>query len=204
VNHFSPDDFWTDSPSLTICPRLVALMTATELFYEAVPRPRFVALETLREKRTGYAADERSSVDLLQQEFPHVDFSDLSVHGEDIPKGEDNDAVRARACAFLEGPLTNMEEEAVALVTHKGWLRELRGTLKGFFDEGLLRVDFDVHKWDQTLYKNAEIRVATCGWEGDQLTSIVSRSVDNALGSVVHEACKPIIEKIAKQTSRDS
>mmetsp|Transcript_32514 Transcript_32514/g.67811 ORF Transcript_32514/g.67811 Transcript_32514/m.67811 type:complete len:324 (-) Transcript_32514:1438-2409(-) len=204
-----------------VSPLRRALMTATELFLtskehgttsaivnedeSAHPSPKFVALESLREKRTGFAADERRSVDELEQEFPHVDFSDLrDTSRAPIPIGEDNQTVRARGRAFLEDKLANeVSDEAVALVTHKGWLRELRKTLRSYVDQGQLHVDFDLDEWDQTLYKNAEVRVAEFGWEaqdGDDdeypqftLTSIVSRSVENAMSSVVENAVKHLI-----------
>jgi len=114
-----------------VSPLRRALMTATDLFLreqDASYSPKFVALEALREKRTGFFADERSSVDVLEKEFPHVDFSDLrSRQEDDIPKGEDNAAVRARGREFMEGYFANtIQQHSVALVTHKGWLREHR------------------------------------------------------------------------------
>jgi broad specificity phosphatase PhoE len=191
------------SPKLVlVSPLRRALMTATELFSTTVPKPKFVALEALREKRTGFFADERSSVDILEKEFPHIDFSDLRVVRNEIMKGEDNVKVRARGQAFLNGPFALIVEDSVSVVTHKGWLRELRHTLKGRVETGDLRVDFDLDKWDQTLYKNAEIRVAKFGWEEDKLTSIVSRSVENAIGSVVEDTVKHLIEKGMNQARR--
>ena len=180
-----------------VSPLRRALMTATELFLNSSPRPQFVAVEALREKRTGFAADERSSVEVLQEEFPHVDFTDLLRRGDDhVPIGEDNPKVRARGRAFLEGDFTKVHEDSVALVTHKGWQRELRGTLKDMVDDSKLKVDFDINKWDQTLYKNAEIRVAQFGWDNNRLASIVSKSVDGAIRSVVTEACAPLIQRL--------
>mmetsp|Transcript_15543 Transcript_15543/g.20235 ORF Transcript_15543/g.20235 Transcript_15543/m.20235 type:complete len:288 (+) Transcript_15543:82-945(+) len=164
-----------------VSPLRRTLMTATQLFMQADTKPRFIALEVLREKRTGFAADERTSVDELEKEFPHVDFSDLHVERPQIQPGEDNLAVRARTKVFLEGPLASSEEDVVAFVTHKGFLREMRQTLKGYIDEGLLKADFDLKMWYQLLYGNTEIRVVKTTWEGTQITSIVSRSVENAL-----------------------
>jgi broad specificity phosphatase PhoE len=164
-------------------------MTATELFLDEgtlpAARPRFVAIEALREKRTGLACDERSDVETLKREFPHVDFSDVERGLPAIPIGEDNVAVRERARAFTEGYLPFVEADFVALISHKGWLRELRNTLKRWVDEGRLKVDFDVDDWHQALYKNAEIRVAEFGWIQNELNSVVSRSVDNAISSIV-------------------
>jgi len=171
-----------------VSPLRRALMTATELFYNIEnvgTGPRFVALEILREKRTGLACDERSSVAELQQEFPHVDFTDLIQSCSPEP-GEDNELVRKRTKNFLEEILIDVEEDFVAIISHKGWLREMRHTLKFSVDSHQLEVDFDIKEWSQTLYKNAEIRVAEFGWDRDeQLVSIVSRSVDNAISSIV-------------------
>eukprot|EP00980_Cylindrotheca_fusiformis_P015644 scaffold4501_cov118-Cylindrotheca_fusiformis.AAC.4 len=177
-----------------VSPLRRALMTATELFSPKVdntrPLPKFVALEVLREKRTGFAADERRSVDILEREFPHVDFADLKRSDRlRVEIGENNDSVRDRARLFLEGPLADMvDTTAVAIVTHKGWLRELRRTLKADVMKGDLLVNFDLDDWDTTLFKNAEVRVAEFGWEGRKLTTIVSKSVDTAISSVMGSA----------------
>jgi broad specificity phosphatase PhoE len=183
-------------PSLIlVSPLRRALMTATELFSQQEPLPKFIALEALREKRTGFFADERSHVDDLEKQFPHVDFSDLRIESPEIPKGEDNPAVRARGRTFLERDLAKITEESVALVTHKGWLRELRHTLRSFIDDGQLEVNFDIDAWDQTLYKNAEVRVAEFSWEKDVLRSIVSKSVENAMSSLIQEAVEHLIRR---------
>jgi broad specificity phosphatase PhoE len=171
-------------------------MTATELFSrQQEPKPKFVALEALREKRTGFAADERYDVEVLEQQFPHVDFSDLRVERPEIPKGENNASVRARGRAFLKGPFAEVDASSVALVTHKGWLREFRQTLRSMVDSGQLEVNFDIEQWDQTLYKNAEVRVAEFCWEDKTLKSISSKSVENALSSMVEETVKHLIRK---------
>jgi broad specificity phosphatase PhoE len=185
------------SPTLVlVSPLRRALMTATKLFPQKQHVPKFVALEILREKRTGFAADERSSVEILEKEFPHVDFSDLRRNDRPaILAGEDNAAVRARGKAFLEGTFSQLEEESVALVTHKGWLRELRQTLRSNALAGDLEVNFDLDDWHQTLYKNAEVRVADFAWEGSKLKSIVSKSVDNAMSSVIESAFQQISQR---------
>lgn len=194
-----------------VSPLRRALMTATELFSshqqeqeeeqeesENNIKPKFVALEALREKRTGFSADERLSVAELEQQFPHVDFSDLKRIGTErpeVPKGEDNAAVRARVKEFLEGVFAKVTEESVAVVTHKGWLRELRQVLKSKVNDGELEVNFDLEKWDQTLYNNSEVRVAEFGWEGETLKSIISKSMENALLSVIEESMKHLFRK---------
>lgn len=191
-----------------VSPLRRALMTATELFHdpdEGEKSPKFIALEALREKRTGYAADERSPVSVVKAEFQHVDCSDLLSAGESwVPKGEDNLAVRERGRQFLTGPMAEIYSHAadsVAVVAHKGWLRELRHTLKGYETSGKLNCcNFDLENWDQTLYKNAEIRVAEFGWDEDNnLISIVSKSVDNAIANVIMKATAHLIEMHAMQ-----
>jgi broad specificity phosphatase PhoE len=183
------------------CPKIVlvsplrrALMTATDLFLEASNGPKFIGLEIIREKRTGFAADERSSVEVLENEFPHVDFKDLRCQHE-IPLQEDNAAVRRRCQDFLENILPHIEQDSVAIVTHKGWLREMQHTFLLYSEAGQLKVDFDLDQWHQTQYRNAEIRVARFVWEDDTLVSIVSRSVENALGSVIEETVKKLVGK---------
>lgn len=54
-------------------------MTATEMFVSLDPPPKFVAVGALREKRTGLACDERSSVEELREEFSHVDSEDVET-----------------------------------------------------------------------------------------------------------------------------
>mmetsp|Transcript_28679 Transcript_28679/g.69472 ORF Transcript_28679/g.69472 Transcript_28679/m.69472 type:complete len:301 (-) Transcript_28679:88-990(-) len=185
---------------ILVSPLRRALMTATELFaHQQDPKPRFIALEALREKRTGFTADERSSVEELEQQFPHVDFSDLKNLTLIVNPGEDNPKVRARGKAFVEGPLSKIyTQDSVALVTHKGWLRELRKTLRSLVDQGELKVNFDLgdDKWVQTLYKNAEVRVAEFGFDENQiLRSIVSKSIENAMSSAIEDAVKHLIQK---------
>lgn len=182
------------------CPEIVlvsplrrALMTATDLFIDelSTSRPEFVGLEIIREKRTGFAADERSPVGALEQEFPHVDFKDLHSHQE-IPLQEDNVAVRRRCQHFLEHILPHINETSVAVVTHKGWLREMQHIFMANVEAGQLQVDFDLEQWHRTQFNNAEIRVARFVWEDDKLVLIVSRSVENALGSVIEETVKKL------------
>mmetsp|Transcript_30169 Transcript_30169/g.70470 ORF Transcript_30169/g.70470 Transcript_30169/m.70470 type:complete len:358 (+) Transcript_30169:253-1326(+) len=195
-----------------VSPLRRALETATELFHlvpqqqqpsddgstttttttttsSSSPPPRFVALEVLREKRTGFVADERSSVTDLQGQFPHVDFSDLvtlqSTHATAVRPGEDNASVQQRARYVLDHTLPALTETTVALVTHKGWLREMRHVLTARAQAGELEIHYcDNHDnkndnnnntgdstndksfdWDRTLYKNAEVRIAKCAWE---------------------------------------
>jgi len=172
-----------------VSPLRRALMTATELFWNCTndnndseeEPPLFLAIEALREKRTGYGCDERHSVADLRAEFPHVDFSDVLQNNVTVPLGEDNAAVRKRVAQYLDHRLGHVPGQHLAVVTHKGWLRELRQTLKERVDSGEIRANFDVNEWDKSLYGNAEVRIAALRWQDGVLSSVVSRSVDNAL-----------------------
>ena len=182
-----PSSVFKKPDVVLVSPLRRALMTATELFLHADEGgsdgspPRFLAIEALREKRTGYLADERSTVEELRKEFPHVDFSDVEAETVVVPTGEGNPEVRARGAKYLDERLPCVEGTHLAIVSHKGWLREFRHTLKTRLDTGHLRADFDVEDWEKTLYGNAEVRVASFRWQDGELTSVVSRSVDNAL-----------------------
>lgn len=95
--------------------------------------------------------------------------------------GEDNDAVRARAAEFLDMRLAAVPGKYIAVVSHKGWLREQRKILMQRVESGRIRANFDINEWDQTLYGNAEVRVVAFRWQDGELVSVVSRSVDNAM-----------------------
>ena len=81
----------------------------------------------------------------------------------------------------MDERLASVPGTALAIVSHKGWLRELRKVLKERYESHQLKLDFDLEQWDTTLYGNAEVRVAAFRWQDNVLTSVVSRSVDNAL-----------------------
>lgn len=167
-----------------VSPLRRALETATDLFYNnymGVDPPLFLAVEALREKRTGLECDERSSVVELQREFPHVNFLDVERGHPIVPTGEDNAAVRSRGQALLGHRLASVPGDYLAIVSHKGWLREHRKVLKERVERCELEADFDLEAWHTQLYGNAEVRVAAFGWQDNILTSVVSRSVDNAL-----------------------
>lgn len=168
-----------------VSPLRRALMTATALFNHSDDKgndpPMFLAIEALREKRTGLACDERSNVEELKVEFPHVDFSDVERGLPIVPIGEDNEAVRARVAEFLDHRLSAVPGKYIALVSHKGWLREQRKILMQRVESGMIRANFDISEWDKTLYGNAEVRVVAFRWQDAELISIVSRSVENAM-----------------------
>lgn len=170
-----------------VSPLRRALMTATELFlhsrdeHDTSDPPMFLAMEALREKRTGLACDERSTVAELKDAFPHVDFSDVERGVPSVPMGEENEDVRKRGALFLDERLASIPGQYLTIVSHKGWLREHRKVLKSRVEAGLIRADFDVNEWDKQLYGNAEVRVAAFRWQDGELISVFSRSVDNAI-----------------------
>ena len=159
--HYGPPEL------VLVSPLRRTLQTATGLFGADV---RVSAIEALREKRTGMACDERHSVLELQAEFPHIDFSEMRKRRAEFPTpehGEDNAAVRRRALAFLDGlPALAAGCSTIAIVSHKGWLRELRaGLLAAATAHGELRLDFDLDLESQpVLFGNAEVRVAEFSW----------------------------------------
>jgi len=189
----SGDSRYQPPKVVLVSPLRRALMTATLLFHhpESKDNPKFLALEILREKRTGLPCDERHDVETLRKEFTHVNFDDVERGLPIVNPGEDNTGVKARTKVFLEERLPEFfDNEFVAVVSHKGWLREIRHTLKDRVTNGSLDVDFDIDQWDETLYKNSEVRVAEFSWGSSQkLESVVSRSVENAMSSIV--VCPP-------------
>ena len=72
--------------------------------------------------------------------------------------------MQIRASIFAESLYTSTAD-AIAVVSHKGWLRELRHVLKEWVEVGRVHVDFDLQAWDETLYGNAEIRVVQMTYE---------------------------------------
>ena len=117
----------------------------------------------------------------LEAEFPHVDFSDVKRGLPAVPEGEENDAVRARAAEFLDTRLEAVPGKYIAVVSHKGWLREQRKILMKRVESNMIRANFDISEWDTTLYGNAEVRVAAFRWQDGELVSVVSRSLENAI-----------------------
>lgn len=193
LHHLAADRF--PSPQIVfVSPLRRALQTATALYASnssGSNKPKFVALEALREKRTGYVADERRSVAVLQQEFPHVNFDDLLRNNENpIPeKGEDNAKLQIRTHKFLSSAyMASLKEDCIAIVTHKAWLRELHHAV-------------ELHKDIATclgtapaVFTNAEVRMIQCTWEtsrhasrllGMQATTTVEQALRCAIGNAV-------------------
>ena len=159
-----------------VSPLRRALQTATALYrgdddnHHKARVPKIVALEALREKRTGFLADERRSVEILQREFPHVNFDDLlppkqqDNNSSNKPAvGEDNAGLQIRCHNFFVtgSYLANLKAESIAIVTHKAWLRELHHVLEQCGDETTLLQGAPT----SPTFANAEVRVTQCTWE---------------------------------------
>lgn len=154
-----------------------ALQTASILF-DGHPTVR--AMEFLREKRTGLPCDERKEVSEVECEFPHICFDDVRRVDLAGPDGyvfrqelkEDNEAVAVRSARLL-GFLRLEPAESIAIVTHKGFLREFnRGPLVDSLAlEGLQL---------STVFGNAEVRVCEMKWGADGTLTVDARSLEDA------------------------
>lgn len=161
-----------------VSPLQRTLETASLLF----PGHRnMIAMEFLREKRTGLPCDERKQAAEIEEEFPHINFSDIEradAEGSDayvFREGlqEDNKAVRERGSALLDF-LRFQSSEVIAVVTHKGLLRELsRGPLAKALDPqgGML----------PAVFGNAEVRVCEVAWGSSGNVSVKARSLADAM-----------------------
>jgi broad specificity phosphatase PhoE len=87
----------------------------------------------LRERNTGMPCDLPSQQSLKRVKFPNVDFTaDMLPHQSSVSRDnevEDASALRLRTAGLAE-VLRNLKDQNVAVVSHKGFLRELeRGPL---------------------------------------------------------------------------
>lgn len=171
-----------------VSPLTRALQTASTLF---PGHRRVVAQEFLREKRTGEACDERKPAQEIQSEFPHVDTSDIASEDAAGPDGhcfreelqETNEQVGQRAAGLLD-VLQAHEGKAIAVVTHKGFLRELsKGPLKWALD----------HEGSQlpTVFGNAEVRVCEVSWdEVGRVEEVLERTLQDVTLAPPMEVCE--------------
>ncbi|CAH0378675.1 unnamed protein product [Pelagomonas calceolata] len=112
-----------------VSPLQRTLHTATLLFPD---HPKMSAHERLREKRTGKPCDERRPAAEAAKQFPHISFDTiawLDARSDDGWKFrpeflEGNEQVEKRAATLLD-LLRGRQETAIAVVAHKGYLREL-------------------------------------------------------------------------------
>ncbi|CAK0864903.1 unnamed protein product, partial [Prorocentrum cordatum] len=170
-----------------VSPLTRALQTASTLF----PGHKNVcAQEFLREKRTGEACDERKPAREIESEFPHVDVSDIAAEDAAGPDGhrfreqlrETNEQVGQRAACLLDAVQAH-EGKAIAVVTHKGFLRELaRGPLRGALglEGGRL----------PTVFGNAEVRVCEVSWDSaGRLEEVLERTLQEVTEAPPMEVC---------------
>jgi len=117
-----------------VSPLQRTLHTASLLFPD---HPKMEARERLREKRTGKPCDERKPAAEAARQFPHISFdtiAKLDARSDDGHKFrpeflEGNAQVEKRAATLLD-LLRSRKEKSIAVVAHKGYLRELyKGTL---------------------------------------------------------------------------
>jgi len=109
-----------------VSPLQRTLQTAAAVFPE---HPNVRACEEIQERQTGLACDTRSPMGLLscRKTFEHITFEKLEEESEAARRRdgvEDKTMLRERTLALL-GLLECSEHRSVALVTHKGYLREL-------------------------------------------------------------------------------
>eukprot|EP00418_Pyrodinium_bahamense_P068708 CAMPEP_0179099108 /NCGR_PEP_ID=MMETSP0796-20121207/45707_1 /TAXON_ID=73915 /ORGANISM="Pyrodinium bahamense, Strain pbaha01" /LENGTH=806 /DNA_ID=CAMNT_0020796903 /DNA_START=119 /DNA_END=2541 /DNA_ORIENTATION=+ len=152
--------------SILVSPLERTLQTAALIF---PGHPNTHVVEALRERRTGLPCDERKSSEdlLMRQTFCHMSFEHLQR--EDcmtmmLPANasgpEEKNELRRRTHQFLE-TLRDMEDDVLAVVTHKGFLRELeRGPLgrAGASEFG----NCEVRVYDVALPADGGELVATC------------------------------------------
>eukprot|EP00445_Apocalathium_hangoei_P035908 CAMPEP_0203954616 /NCGR_PEP_ID=MMETSP0359-20131031/87555_1 /ASSEMBLY_ACC=CAM_ASM_000338 /TAXON_ID=268821 /ORGANISM="Scrippsiella Hangoei, Strain SHTV-5" /LENGTH=1145 /DNA_ID=CAMNT_0050888149 /DNA_START=48 /DNA_END=3483 /DNA_ORIENTATION=+ len=134
---------------ILVSPLERTLQTAALIF---PGHPNTHVVEALRERRTGLPCDERKSAQevAMRATFQHMSFENLCIEDvevflSDLCSGvEDAQELRSRTRAFL-GTMPNYEDDVIAIVTHKGFLRELeRGPLG---------------RSDATEFGNCEVRV---------------------------------------------
>jgi len=145
-----------------VSPLRRTLQTARLLFPE---HPRLEALELLREKRTGKPCDERTNASCVAKEFPQVCFDAISQQDASSDRGyvfhpddvEDNHTLRRRSHLLLE-LLGRRPERVLALITHKGLLRELNRVALSRPDDSCEGED-STHDTRDPTFGNAEMRV---------------------------------------------
>mmetsp|Transcript_46037 Transcript_46037/g.99979 ORF Transcript_46037/g.99979 Transcript_46037/m.99979 type:complete len:718 (+) Transcript_46037:39-2192(+) len=170
--HYQPPEL------VLVSPLERALQTATLLFPN---HPRILAKEILREKRTGLPCDERKAVWELANNFPQVDFEDISK--ADVASGggswdfqahllETNADVAIRAKCALE-KIYAESATSIAVVTHKGFLRELQtGPWARLLESNGQELP--------AVFKNAEVRVCEVEWIGDGEPRVHERLLQDA------------------------
>eukprot|EP00435_Cladocopium_sp_Y103_P046473 s1142_g13.t1 len=115
--------------AIYVSPLQRTLQTAAILFPE---HPGIHVREELRERRTGLPCDQRQRADLvaMRQTFNFMSFDELKSHDRhhrrvsNEAETEDKVELRGRT-ALLETLMRDQADSSLAVVTHKGYLREL-------------------------------------------------------------------------------
>lgn len=114
--------------AIYVSPLQRTLQTAAILFPE---HPGIHVREELRERRTGLPCDQRQRADLvaMRQTFNFMSFDELKSHDRHrrvSSEAETEDKVELRGrTALLESLMRDQADSSLAVVTHKGYLREL-------------------------------------------------------------------------------
>lgn len=154
------------------------LQTSNLLFPD---HPDIRAIEFLREKRTGRPCDERKPVATVIPSFPHVDFSHVQEADSQGSDGfcyreelrEDDKVVGLRAAKLLD-MLRAQTCDAVAVVTHKAFLRALS---KGPWARVLDLEDRSL----SAEFGNAEVRICEVCWDENGMPLVQVRSMRDAI-----------------------
>eukprot|EP00929_Paragymnodinium_shiwhaense_P006749 TRINITY_DN11070_c0_g1_i1.p1 TRINITY_DN11070_c0_g1~~TRINITY_DN11070_c0_g1_i1.p1 ORF type:complete len:747 (+),score=154.32 TRINITY_DN11070_c0_g1_i1:137-2377(+) len=165
------------------------LMTASLLF----PGHRDVrAKEFIRERRTGYPCDERQAASATQEEFDWVDLSDIHaldsrssdgyVFREELRETYADVGKRGeKLLPFLKA----LDADVVAVVSHKGFCREL-------FRDSWRSIMSCPENLKNEL-SNAEVRVCEVSWKpGCVQPSVVVRSLNSAIDSPSVSVCHSV------------
>ena len=139
------------SPQVMLVSPLQRAIQTAELtfgaFKQSIP---WVAHEGAREQTGLLQCNKRRSKDVMEEQFPHVDFSALTdnedVHWDDEAR-ESPAAETERIYEFLTDILMKREEQEIAVVGHSAWLFSMCNAVMECEGEGLT-----------SLFSTAEIR----------------------------------------------
>jgi len=165
----------TPHPELVVVSPLTrALQTATEIYHD-FPQANYLVLEDVREHFGQLPCDKRRSTKVLQEEFPHFDFSTLcesdTLWREQRESGEE---LRQRVERALSYILHIRPEKCIAVVTHNGFLKTLLQVLKTVYsyDTQDQLQHFSNAELRTVLFENGTARVANSDSEPQPLLEI--------------------------------
>eukprot|EP00931_Biecheleriopsis_adriatica_P047340 TRINITY_DN27287_c0_g1_i1.p1 TRINITY_DN27287_c0_g1~~TRINITY_DN27287_c0_g1_i1.p1 ORF type:complete len:760 (-),score=94.32 TRINITY_DN27287_c0_g1_i1:161-2392(-) len=148
--------------TVLVSPLRRTLMSAS-LFFPAHPDMR--AKELLRERRTGFPCDERQAAAVSKIDFPWVDFSEVEELDAQSDTGYqfrkelfENYSDVARRGDKLLPLIESLEVNVVAVVSHKGFLRELL--------QDSWKTMLSCPENLKMEMSNAEVRVFEIKWQG--------------------------------------